>query len=81
VPAFPVDTVVDPTGAGDSFAGGFVGCIARHGDHTHATIKEALRWGTVMGSFNVADFSCDRLRTLTRAEIEQRVAALQSFIG
>ncbi len=79
VPAFPVETVVDPTGAGDSFAGGFVGCLARHGDQTHATVKEALRWGAVMGSFNVAAFSCDRLRTLTRAEIEQRLAVLQTI--
>ena len=50
-------------------------------ENLHATVKEALRWGTVMGSFNVAAFSCDRLRTLTRAEIEQRLAVLQSIIA
>ena len=81
VPAYPVDTVVDPTGAGDSFAGGVVGCLARLGSTSTAAVKEALRWGTVMGSFNVADFSCDRLRTLTGRDIKQRLRELARFTG
>jgi len=74
LPAYPIATVSDPTGAGDSFAGGFVGCIARRRTVNHAVIKEAMRWGVVMGSFNVEDFSCDRFRTVTPADIEQRLA-------
>ena len=80
VPAFPVEEVIDPTGAGDSFAGGFVGYIAEAGNHDHETIKEALRWGSVMGSFNVSDFSCDRFRKTGIEEINARVADFESMI-
>ncbi|MCX7846816.1 MAG: PfkB family carbohydrate kinase [bacterium] len=74
LPAYPVEDVVDPTGAGDSFAGGFVGYLSACAAHDQMTIRAALRHGIVMGSFNVADFSCDRFRTLTVREIEQRLA-------
>jgi sugar/nucleoside kinase (ribokinase family) len=77
VPAFPVEEVIDPTGAGDSFAGGFVGYIAEAGNHDPATIKKALRYGSVMGSFNVSDFSCDRFRRTTREEVAARLSEFE----
>ncbi|RLD11106.1 MAG: sugar kinase [Chlamydiae bacterium] len=81
VPAYPVDEVIDPTGAGDSFAGGFVGYIAEKGDHKPETIKKALRWGSVMGSFNVTDFSCDRFRDTKPEEIKARLVEFENMIG
>ncbi len=81
VPAFPVEKVVDPTGAGDSFAGGFVGYIAKTADTSSQSICQALRWGTVMGSFNVADFSCDKFRSLTVEDIQERLEEFNEIIG
>jgi len=81
VPAYPVEHVVDPTGAGDSFAGGFAGFIAKTGDTSPAGIREALRFGAVMGSFNVADFSCDAFRRLTSSDVRHRVAQFEKMIG
>ncbi len=81
LPAYPVAHVVDPTGAGDTFAGGFAGYLSNCGAHDHAAIRAALRRGIVMGSFNVADFSCDRLRTLSAAEIEQRLAEYAALLA
>ncbi len=81
VPAFPVEKVVDPTGAGDSFAGGFVGFLAKTGNTTPETIRQALRWGTIMGSFNVADFSCDKFRSLTVEDIQKRLEEFNQIIG
>ena len=71
-PAFPLDSVVDPTGAGDSFAGGFMGLLAATGDTSHAGIRRAAILGSVMGSFAVQDFSADRLTSLTTADIQDR---------
>ena len=71
-PAFPLDSVVDPTGAGDSFAGGFMGVLAATGDASHAGIRRAAMVGSVMGSFAVQDFSADRLTSLTTADIQDR---------
>lgn len=71
-PAYPVAEVVDPTGAGDAFAGGFLGHIARKQLVTEQTLKEAVVYGHVMGSFVVEDFSVNRLLTLSKAEIEER---------
>ena len=81
VPSYPIETVFDPTGAGDSFAGGFTGYLASRGDHSPETILEAMRWGTIMGSFNVSDFSCDSFRTITNKEIEHRLAEFEKMIG
>jgi len=81
VPAYPVEEVIDPTGAGDSFAGGFVGYIAEAGNHEPETIKKALRWGSVMGSFNVADFSCDKFRNTKIEEVNARLAEFEHAIG
>lgn len=73
VPAYPVSSVTDPTGAGDSFAGGFVGYLAKTQDTSDAGLKRAMIHGSVMASFNVEDFSVRRLETLTPLEIEQRL--------
>ena len=71
-PAFPLDSVVDPTGAGDSFAGGFMGVLAATGDISSGGIRRAAIVGSVMGSFAVQDFSVDRLTSLTTADIQDR---------
>jgi len=71
-PALPIDEVKDPTGAGDSFAGGFVGYIASQGDLNREILKRAMFYGGVMGSFAVEDFGTRRLQNLTRDQIDAR---------
>jgi sugar/nucleoside kinase (ribokinase family) len=71
-PAFPIENVVDPTGAGDSFAGGFMGWLARTGNTTPETIRTAMILGSVLASFCVEDFSLDRFRRLDLGEIRER---------
>jgi sugar/nucleoside kinase (ribokinase family) len=77
VPAYPVERVVDPTGAGDTFAAGFMGYLARTGGMSIDVLRRAVVHGTVVASFTVEDFSIDRLRTLALAEIEQRYEAFR----
>jgi sugar/nucleoside kinase (ribokinase family) len=72
VPAFPLEQVFDPTGAGDTFAGGFMGQLARSGDRSEAGVRRAIVYGSVMASFVVEDFGLKRLRTLTPEALEQR---------
>jgi sugar/nucleoside kinase (ribokinase family) len=72
VPAYPVEDVVDPTGAGDSFAGGFMGYLAAKGSADDADLRQALVFGSVMASFNVTDFGTSRLGALTFTEVEGR---------
>jgi sugar/nucleoside kinase (ribokinase family) len=73
LPAYPLETVVDPTGAGDSFAGGFLGYIDAHGeDLSPQALRRATTFGSVMASFNVEEFGTERVRRLTHDEIEQR---------
>jgi sugar/nucleoside kinase (ribokinase family) len=72
VPAFPLEEPHDPTGAGDSFAGGFMGYLAGCGDKTDAALRRAMVYGSVMGSFAVEKFGLDRLRHLKRNEIHAR---------
>lgn len=71
-PAFPVTEVFDPTGAGDSFAGGFMGYVATRGALDHETLRRAMVFGSVMASFNVEKFSLERLREISRADIDRR---------
>jgi sugar/nucleoside kinase (ribokinase family) len=71
-PALPIEEVVDPTGAGDSFAGGFMGYIASQGEVSREVLKRALFYGGVMGSFAVERFGTERLQSLTREEIDAR---------
>ncbi|MEY2414665.1 MAG: hypothetical protein QOD84_3271 [Acidobacteriaceae bacterium] len=71
-PALPISEVKDPTGAGDSFAGGFIGYIASQETLNREVLKRALFYGGVMGSFSVERFGTERLQSLTRNEIEER---------
>jgi len=71
-PALPIEEVKDPTGAGDSFAGGFMGYIASQRDINREVLKRALFYGGVMGSFAVERFGTERLQSLTRDEIDSR---------
>ena len=72
VPAFPLEEPHDPTGAGDSFAGGFMGYLAGAKDLSEAMLRRAMVYGSVMGSFTVERFGLDRLRVLKRSEIHAR---------
>jgi len=72
VPAFPLEEVFDPTGAGDTFAGGFMGYLASSGDLSEEGIRQAIVFGSVMASFNVEDFSLNRMKRLEQREIEAR---------
>ncbi len=72
IPAFPLEEPHDPTGAGDSFAGGFMGYLARAAKTDDASLRRAMVFGSVMGSFTVEKFGLDRLRALKRAEIYAR---------
>jgi len=72
VPAFPLEEPHDPTGAGDSFAGGFMGYLASVGDKSDASLRRAMVYGSVLGSFTVEKFGLDRLRTLKLKEIHAR---------
>lgn len=71
-PAFPLEEVFDPTGAGDTFAGGFMGYLANTGNLSEEGVRQAVVFGSVMASFNVEAFSLDRLKTLSYPEIEAR---------
>ncbi|HKW66612.1 MAG TPA: PfkB family carbohydrate kinase [Terriglobales bacterium] len=71
-PALPIEEVVDPTGAGDSFAGGFMGYIASQGELNREVLKRAMFYGSVMGSFAVERFGTERLQLLTREQIDAR---------
>jgi sugar/nucleoside kinase (ribokinase family) len=78
LPAYPLESVIDPTGAGDTFAGGFVGYIAAHPDEnlSDELLRGAMAHGTALASFNVEQFGTERVRTLTAQEIGGRVAQL-----
>jgi len=77
---YPLEEVVDPTGAGDSFAGGFMGHLARKGKIDDKTIKEAVIYGNVMGSFAVERFSINRFLTLTMDDIESRYKKYKEMV-
>jgi sugar/nucleoside kinase (ribokinase family) len=78
-PAYPLESVFDPTGAGDTFAGGFMGHLASEGASDPAAMRRAVVMGSVMASFTVEDFSLNRLTRLEPAEIAERVAAFQDL--
>lgn len=79
IPAFPTKLVRDPTGAGDSFAGGFMGSLARDGEVETETLRRAMVYGSVMASFCVERFSLDRFRELEAPEIEARFADFRAL--
>jgi ribokinase len=78
-PSYPQADFKDPTGAGDSFAGGMMGYLAKTEDLSKENFRRAIIVGSVMASFNVEDFSLDRLKRLTRREIAERFAAIKHF--
>jgi sugar/nucleoside kinase (ribokinase family) len=80
-PAFPLENVFDPTGAGDAFAGGFIGYLAKTGDLSEANMRRAVIYGSVMGSFAVEKFSIERLMTVTHTEIDQRMREMRRLVA
>ncbi|OGU01062.1 MAG: sugar kinase [Geobacteraceae bacterium GWC2_48_7] len=78
-PAYPLEEVFDPTGAGDTFAGGFIGYLANTGDTSEEGIRQAIIFGSVMASFNVEDFSLERMKRLSYGEIEARYKSFKSL--
>ncbi len=80
-PAYPLEEVFDPTGAGDSFAGGFMGYIARTGDLSDANLRRAVVYGSAMGSFAVERFSVQRLLEITSADIASRVGEFRRLVA
>jgi sugar/nucleoside kinase (ribokinase family) len=80
-PAYPLEDVFDPTGAGDSFAGGFMGYVARSGDLSDASLRRAVIYGSAMGSFAVERFSVQRLLEITPDDIAARVADFKRLVA
>jgi sugar/nucleoside kinase (ribokinase family) len=78
-PSYPQEKLVDPTGAGDSFAGGFIGYLAKSGDLSEENMKKAVIIGSVMASFNVEDFSLEALKRLKRNDIVKRFKKIRSY--
>ena len=78
LPAFPLETVIDPTGAGDSFAGGLMGYVAAHPDEPidHELLSRAMAYGTALASFNVEEFGTERIVRLGIDEVSERVSEL-----
>ena len=81
LPAFPLPEVVDPTGAGDSFAGGFMGYLAAAGRTDHEAMKLAMAYGTVIASMNVEDFSLRRFQRTEKEEIDLRLRKYRSLLA
>ena len=80
-PAFPLESVFDPTGAGDSFAGGFMGYVARTDDLSEASLRRAMIHGSAMGSFVVEGFSVTRLLEVNARDIDRRVAEFHELVA
>jgi sugar/nucleoside kinase (ribokinase family) len=80
MPAYPTSDVIDPTGAGDTFAGGILGALKEDAAPTATNLRRAMAYGTVLASFVVEDFSLDRLRRTTREEIDQRLHTYRKML-
>jgi len=80
IPAYPTHKVVDPTGAGDTFAGGFIGFLARAKKINQAGIKKAIAYGTVAASFNVEGFGVQKTAQLGRKDLERRLAKFRKYV-
>jgi sugar/nucleoside kinase (ribokinase family) len=80
LPAYPLEDVHDPTGAGDTFAAGFMGHLAGTGDLSWKNLKMALAYGTIVASFTVEKFSLDRILEITRQEVDRRLEAFLEFV-
>ena len=80
-PAYPLESVFDPTGAGDSFAGGFIGYLAKTGDLSEANMRRAVIYGSAMGSFAVEKFSIERLLEITPADLQNRILDFRKLVA
>ena len=78
--SYPLTDIADPTGAGDSFAGGFMGHIARTGDLSEPNLRRAVIYGSTLASFNVQDFSLNRFKRLTVKEIDERYEEFRRIV-
>ena len=81
LPAFPTDQVLDPTGAGDSFAGGMMGYLASQDATDPASIKRSLVYGTLVASYNVEDFSLDRMKQIEREALDKRFSQYKQMLS
>lgn len=81
VPAYPTEKVKDPTGAGDSFAGGIMGALATDTDKSNGRLRRAMAYGTVVASFTVEDFGLDRLKQISRKEIDERFTDYRNMLA
>ena len=81
MPAFPTPDVIDPTGAGDSFAGGMMGYLAEQDEFEPATLKRAMAYGVVTASFNVEGFGLERMQQVARPDIDQRMNEYQKMLS
>jgi sugar/nucleoside kinase (ribokinase family) len=81
LPAYPTDKLVDPTGAGDSFAGGMMGYLAERDDFSPETLKTAMAYGIVAASFNVEGFGAEPMQRITRDDIEQRMSEYRKMLS
>jgi len=81
LPAYPTGKVIDPTGAGDSFAGGMMGYLAEKDSFEPKVLKEALAYGTLVASFNVEDFSLERMKQVERPDIESRMEEYRQMLS
>lgn len=81
LPAFPTERVIDPTGAGDSFAGGMMGYLASKDQYDAKTLKEAMAYGILVASFNVEDFSLDRMQQIGRSDLDLRLAQYRKMLS
>ena len=80
-PAYPLEAVFDPTGAGDSFAGGFMGYLAKCGDISDASLRRAVIYGSAMGSFAVEKFSIERLLEIDAKQLASRVGDFRRLVA
>jgi sugar/nucleoside kinase (ribokinase family) len=81
MPAFPTEQVIDPTGAGDSFAGGMMGYLAQHDNFDPKSLKTAMAYGILTASFNVEGFGLERMQQITRDDIENRMTAYRKMLS
>ena len=79
LPAFPARQVIDPTGAGDSFAGGMMGYLAAHGDVSLRGLRKAMAYGTVVASYNIEAFSLERMKQIGRKELDERLGKFKGM--
>ena len=81
IPAFPTETVVDPTGAGDTFAGGMMGYLAAHDTADAEAIKKGMVYGTLIASSTVGGFGLDRLVELTKERLDEKLERFRQMVS